>query len=994
MEFNPQILTPFKRAVIQQFPFIEEDFDALTNYGLLSKIVEYLNTLLNSQNAVNEQTVALTNAFNALYDYVNNYFENLDVQEEINIKLDELAESGELGNLMAKYIEPQFNELKADVNADIDEIRSIVNAVSSGNPIPVSSTSDMTDTTKTYLLTTDGYWYYYDGDSWERGGVYQSTEIADFSVTPVKTDFSKRSNNLIDIANANTLTCIIDNTGLPNWQLVQPGSNNGSIVYVPVEAGKTYTFARKNTSSPRFVVGFTKTTPAAGVQVYDRHENNASSVLYDTRTAPSGATHAVFYYARASQIPAGLTSNDLLATLSIKEGTNTSYTPSYIISVGTDNITDESVTPDKVSFNKDSRNLFDKNNANIGNIHSVSGVLTAQSGLGSISIPCDGNKVYTILKTQSSRFEVSTTATQPANGVSAITTKFANTATKITISTPPNANYISVYLYNSSYDTLTLQQILATLCITEGDNDTYIPYGKIISVTTDNYADNSVTMEKLNANVKNSILGINPIQSRSGIYGVTFDLTSNSTKGTRIGNAAGLQNDYIIGDNFQLNAGVNDFDNIYPWSDIRRCNLKFVNGVKTVTYDDDDDFALDGSNGEVMVEIPKFYSYRKIVDGKETWAISGEPKAEFSVEPAFIVDGKELDYIYVACYNGSKTAVNGCFSTSGTEPESQKQMQQTIEAYNTVGLNGYDITTFFALQKLMMIEFGDRDVQSYLGGITYLPYFYTGDTVNVITAVGENTVSVINNNGGGRKGALWVGERIKFIPSGTPEASEDYARYITDITTSDTTSVITYSGTDLSGTLNVGDGIGGCPQKSGLTDSLDYHTGRTTYASGNAYESFVNPMRYRYIENLYGNVWEQIAGLKLMDLNYYLSYEPDTISSITDSPTDYFVAGYKAPLQPQLGEGGAGYIVKEGYDNNDHNLALPVLCGISNGGGDDKYWSDAFYSKNESSTKQYECVVGGGFDHYKMAGIFCLRGWNNTNNNGGGLYGNRPIYRG
>lgn len=45
------------------------------------------------------------------------------------------------------------------------------------SPIAVSSTSDMTDTTKIYVLTTDGHWYYYDGDSWEDGGIYQSTGI-------------------------------------------------------------------------------------------------------------------------------------------------------------------------------------------------------------------------------------------------------------------------------------------------------------------------------------------------------------------------------------------------------------------------------------------------------------------------------------------------------------------------------------------------------------------------------------------------------------------------------------------------------------------------------------------------------------------------------------------------------------------------------------------------------------------------------------------------
>lgn len=83
----------FKRFVIQNFPFIEEDFDALTNYQLFCKVVEYLNKVIGSQNEVTQQM-----------EYVLNYFNNLDVQDEINNKLDQMAESGELTDLIAGYL--------------------------------------------------------------------------------------------------------------------------------------------------------------------------------------------------------------------------------------------------------------------------------------------------------------------------------------------------------------------------------------------------------------------------------------------------------------------------------------------------------------------------------------------------------------------------------------------------------------------------------------------------------------------------------------------------------------------------------------------------------------------------------------------------------------------------------------------------------------------------------------------------------------------------
>lgn len=74
------------------------------------------------------------------------------------------------------------NDSVVSKKADKSYVDTKVNAVASGTPIPVSSIDEMTDTTKTYLLTTDGYWYYHNGTTWAKGGVYQATEIQDGSV--------------------------------------------------------------------------------------------------------------------------------------------------------------------------------------------------------------------------------------------------------------------------------------------------------------------------------------------------------------------------------------------------------------------------------------------------------------------------------------------------------------------------------------------------------------------------------------------------------------------------------------------------------------------------------------------------------------------------------------------------------------------------------------------------------------------------------------------
>ena len=83
-KFNYSKLTPFKWYVLENFPFIEADFDALTEWQLFCKIGKEINKIIKSTNTLGTQVESLT-------DYVTNYFDNLDVQEEINNKLNEMA---------------------------------------------------------------------------------------------------------------------------------------------------------------------------------------------------------------------------------------------------------------------------------------------------------------------------------------------------------------------------------------------------------------------------------------------------------------------------------------------------------------------------------------------------------------------------------------------------------------------------------------------------------------------------------------------------------------------------------------------------------------------------------------------------------------------------------------------------------------------------------------------------------------------------------------
>ena len=86
-------LTPFKMCMLENFPFVEAYIDAADNYQFMCKVVEYLNNVIKQ---TNENTKAV--------NYIKNYFNNLDVQDEINNKLDEMATSGELTDIIAQYL--------------------------------------------------------------------------------------------------------------------------------------------------------------------------------------------------------------------------------------------------------------------------------------------------------------------------------------------------------------------------------------------------------------------------------------------------------------------------------------------------------------------------------------------------------------------------------------------------------------------------------------------------------------------------------------------------------------------------------------------------------------------------------------------------------------------------------------------------------------------------------------------------------------------------
>ena len=93
----------FRNWILENFPFLEDDFDALTDYELFCKMMEYVKKFAEDNVEFNQRLTALEN-----------YINNLDLQDEVNKKLDEMAEDGTLEDIVGEYLDVHviFNSKK------------------------------------------------------------------------------------------------------------------------------------------------------------------------------------------------------------------------------------------------------------------------------------------------------------------------------------------------------------------------------------------------------------------------------------------------------------------------------------------------------------------------------------------------------------------------------------------------------------------------------------------------------------------------------------------------------------------------------------------------------------------------------------------------------------------------------------------------------------------------------------------------------------------
>lgn len=152
-------MKPFKFWCQKVLPTIYDD--SLSYYEVLCKLVKYLNTVIENMEKVEANVDALLNAFNLLQGWVNDYFDNLDVQDEIDNKLDRMVEDGTFDRYIEPIIEQYEQQVQSIAGHAVDEAREEINTIVGQGESAIRDT--------VILYEQQAKQYVDDAEAWARG---------------------------------------------------------------------------------------------------------------------------------------------------------------------------------------------------------------------------------------------------------------------------------------------------------------------------------------------------------------------------------------------------------------------------------------------------------------------------------------------------------------------------------------------------------------------------------------------------------------------------------------------------------------------------------------------------------------------------------------------------------------------------------------------------------------------------------------------------------
>lgn len=424
----------------------------------------------------------------------------------------------------------------------------------------------------------------------------------------------------------------------------------------------------------------------------------------------------------------------------------------------------------------------------------------------------------------------------------------------------------------------------------------------------------------------------------AAFYGVDF--SGSTSAGTRTGAAA----EFVFTPGTDTSAGQNDFDGAYPWAGMRRCCCTLnADGTVTVNaYKGQPGYIEDGTNGEVLVEVPLFY-VSGVLDVNPR--VSAVPMPGFRAPKKFQnADGSLKQKCYLPAFPGSIGADGKLHSIAGVVSTGNKTISQFLAAARLWG-ETYCINTsadFEVLAYLMIVVYGTRNVQSKINGCVSL---YATNIAVAGARTNESAVTVAKN----------TLEPGMVISIGTGDENERVAnrRIVTAIEAIEgDTANVKASFTGEAVTTTTDHKIWRIMQSTGTANSVISTCG-SPVSNTDGKHSFV----FYGVENpLYGNQWRFECDWKLIDgVVYYC-----------DDPTKYQWSSAADYLKlDTLALPGEGWATALQVDERVPQLQITK----SVGGSASTYLADYFWV-NKSGTRM---VLRGGYsDVGSGAGPWCV----------------------
>ena len=418
------------------------------------------------------------------------------------------------------------------------------------------------------------------------------------------------------------------------------------------------------------------------------------------------------------------------------------------------------------------------------------------------------------------------------------------------------------------------------------------------------------------------------------------------------------------------------FDRHPVWGGMKRCTLT-VDGVPT--FGDNargDGLALDGTAGQVMVRVPRYYIKSEKSGNYIKWWVSPFPYPGFDLHPAFKQrGGTERAQLYVGAYCGG-LAVNSSgnlymLSATGKQPWTGTAMGKlpfgngvteiaagdfvvgatsektgvVVAVYVASGTWAGDAAGFLYV-KYPGATWSDwtnsEDIQ--VGGVTRAATTGTGEALGLTR---QDCETYCNNIGSTRWGCanVWTLDALTML------YLVEYANW-----NSQSTSVGIGRGVvdKVSGTGFAGENNG--------ANSADANIGTNGTGTGTGTNG-LTPIVYRGIENLWGNVYQFIIGIDIPDEAYRVLKRDGTGTPACPLTAGNYESSVAAPVQYAEPGNLDDYAKDILYEDLSKYLILPNL----GGGSDSTYLCDRINWHRASQTNIW--LAGGRWYDASTAGV-------------------------